>query len=202
MAKITEMSAQKRNKRRVNIYLDGEFALSLEAVTALSAGLRTGGETTREALLALKKDSDAEAAFARAADYISRRMRTEKELRTYLAGKDYPPEAADAAIAKLKEYGYVDDAGFVQTYMETYASRRGKKRLARDLGMRGADRRLIEEAVAGLGDQREAAVAAAEKYLRTRAFDARKLSAHLASMGFEWEDIEHAVRVCGGKEEE
>ncbi len=202
MGKITEMSVQKHNKSRVNIYIDGEFVGGLEAVTALGAGLRVGAEADGATVLALQAESDGEAAFVKATDYLSRRMRTERELRDYLTGKDFSESVIDGVIRKLKEYGYIDDEGFVEAYTETYSSRRGKKRIRMDLLRHGATPDLIEAAVNGIGDQREAAERAAEKYLRTRAYDRRKLASHLMSKGFEWDDIDHAVRVFGGKEEE
>ena len=53
-----------------------------------------------------------------------------------------------------------------------------------------------------MGDQREAASRAAEKYLRTHPYDYRKLCARLSSMGFEWEDVRAAVRGLGKETED
>lgn len=202
MGKITEISAQKKHKSRVNVYVDGEFAVGLEAITVLSAGLKTGNAADKATLERLQLESEGETAFRRAVEYLARRMRTEKELRDYLTGKDYAESVVDNTIEKLRAYGYVDDKEFTAAYVGNYADRRGKKRLRQDLARLGADAETISAALETVGDQRDAAVRAAEKYLRTRAFDAHKLTAHLASKGFEWDDVTAAVRACGGKEEE
>ncbi len=202
MGKITEISAQKNNKSRVNIYIDGEFAVALEAITALGAGLKVGSDADKKSLLRLQTESDGEAALKKATDYLSRRARTERELRDYLSGKGYSERVTDGVIGKLKNYGYVDDEGFVESYTETYSVTRGKQRIKRDLLRHGAQPELVEAAIGEIGDQREAAERAAEKYLRTRPFDGRKLAAHLLGKGFEWDDVNHAVRLFGGKEEE
>lgn len=194
VGKITEMSAQKRNKSRVNIFIDGEFACSLEAVTALECGLRAGVEIDPAKLAAVKEAGDGEAAFARAVARLSRRACTRKELERYLASKDFSPSVVTAALDKLAAYGYIDDAELADSYVAAYSDRRGKRRLKQDMSRRGLGDEDIERALSSVGDQRDAAYSAAEKYLRTRAFDARKLSAHLASKGFEWEDIAAVVR--------
>lgn len=200
MGIITEISAQKKHKNRVNVYVDGEFAVALEAITVLERRLKTGDETDKTSLERLQLESEGETAFRRAAGYLARRGRTEKELRDYLTGKDYAPSVVDSTLDKLRDYGYIDDKEFVDSYVAQYADRRGKKRLRQDLALLGADEAAIAEALAEVSDQREAATRAAERYLRTRAFDARKLSAHLASKGFEWDDISAVVRALGGKD--
>lgn len=202
MGIITEISAQKKHKTRVNIFVDGEFAVGLEAITALSHGLKVGDAADKAALEKLQLESEGETAFRRAADYLGRRMRTVREVENYLLGKDYLPGVVAATLEKLRGYGYLDDGEFAATYVENYADRRGKKRLRQDLMRLGADEKAMNAALENLGDQREAALRAAEKYLRSRAFDRRKLAAHLASKGFEWDDITAAVRACGGREEE
>ena len=110
--------------------------------------------------------------------------------------------AVSSAISKLKDYGYIDDGEFVRSYVEAKGGTRGKLRIKRDLALLGADERTVEEAVCSLGDQREAAARAAEKYLRSRPYDYRKLCAHLSSKGFEWEDIRAAVRGLGKETED
>lgn len=125
---------------------------------------------------------------------LSRRACTRKELERYLASKDFSPSVVTAALDKLAAYGYIDDAELADSYVAAYSDRRGKRRLKQDMSRRGLGDEDIERALSSVGDQRDAAYSAAEKYLRTRAFDARKLSAHLASKGFEWEDIAAVVR--------
>ena len=202
MGKITDISAQKKHKTRVNVYVDGEFAVGLEAITVLSRGLKIGDEADKATLEKLQLESEGETAFRRAVDHLGRRMRTEKELKTYLTEKDYADPVVENTIDKLREYGYIDDRDFAETYVANYADRRGKKRLRQDLMRLGADETAMTAALDGIGDQRAAATRAADKYLRSRPFDARKLSAHLASKGFEWDDITAVVRACGGKEDE
>lgn len=202
MGVITKIEAQKRARGRVNVYVDGEFAVALEAVTAKSEGLEVGTETTAETLARIAGESECESALRRAFGYVAKRMRTESEVEKYLRGKMYSDRAVSSAVSKLKGYGYIDDGEFVRSYVEAKGGTRGKLRIKRDLALLGADERMVEEAVCSLGDQREAAARAAEKYLRLRPYDYRKLCAHLSSKGFEWEDIRAAVRGLGKETED
>ena len=47
---ITAIEAQKRNKDKVNLYLDGEFACSLTAESVVRARLKIGQELSEEKL--------------------------------------------------------------------------------------------------------------------------------------------------------
>ena len=58
MATITALTAQKRNRDRVNIFLDGEFAFGL-AIEAAN-GLRTGQILSDTEIAALKDLDEAE----------------------------------------------------------------------------------------------------------------------------------------------
>lgn len=202
MGKVTDIRPQKRAKTRVNIYVDGEFAVALEALTAKSGGLEIGAEVTKERLDRLAAESEAESALRRAFAYIGRRMRTESETIRYLTDKGYGELVVRDTVDKLKSYGYIDDAEFVRSYVEAKSGTRGKLRIKRGLALLGADEKSAEEALSALGDQREAAERAAEKYLRTHPYDYRKLCAHLYAKGFDGDDIRAAARRFGKWEED
>jgi len=78
-------------------------------------------------------------------------MRTEAELRRLMRSRVEPGDrgegAISAAIARLKEYGYLDDAAFA----ETYARLRQENE---KLGSRGVRRKLAQKGVpAAIADQ-------------------------------------------------
>ena len=81
---ITAIEAQKRNKDKVNLYLDGEFACSLTAESVVRARLKIGQELSEERLREILATSETELAFKKALDYISRAMKTEKQVKDYL----------------------------------------------------------------------------------------------------------------------
>lgn len=91
---------------------------------------------------------------AAAIAYVSYKMRTEREIRTYLQ-KKYTrrfPDAAPAvepAIMRLKELGYIDDAAYADRWVTERMRNKPKGPLVllRELLVKGIDRDTAERAV-------------------------------------------------------
>ena len=86
MAKITRLKAQK-NKKRVNVYLDGQFAFGLDADNLLKAGLKVGQELTEKQVENLVFKNESQKLLDKACRFLSYRPRSEKEVRDYLKRK-------------------------------------------------------------------------------------------------------------------
>ena len=153
-----------------------------------------GKEYDEDELKEIVTESEKRSAFDKAAKYVSFRPRTEREIKKYLSDKEYPPEIADYAVAKLAEYGYVNDFRFCREYVRAYSVKAGVNKIRADLMRLGAKREAIDEALDEIENQSEAAYRAAQKWARTRkSFDVRKLKAHLYAKGFEPDDINSAA---------
>ena len=87
MGKITEVVPQKKNKNRVSVYIDGQFVLGLDALTALKNHVEPGAEIDEETLEKIQLESETGGAFDRAVKLVSYRPRTKAELKKFLAGK-------------------------------------------------------------------------------------------------------------------
>ncbi len=87
-----------------------------------------------------------ERALALAYRHLNRRDRTVKEMRDHLKRQGLSADAADAAIAKLMEEGYLDDARFARLFAEDKRGLEqwGDGRIQRALVERGIDRELVE----------------------------------------------------------
>lgn len=195
MATITDISVQVKNKSRVNVFLDGEFACGLDAFTVEKNRLRIGAQIEQNELIAIQRESEAQTAFEKCVDYINIRMRTEKEIEKYLADKGYLNEIKDGIIAKLKEYSLIDDARFCELFISSHRRSWGEKRLKIELKKHGVSAENIELALEEAEPQYEEALAAAEKYCRNKpAYDRYKLQTHLYSKGFTYDCISYAVR--------
>ena len=84
--------------------------------------------------------------------HLSRRDRTEAELRRHLAAKDIGEPEADAAIVEVVRMGYLDDARYARTFAEDRRNLDGwgAERIERRLLALGVDR---EHVAAALGDR-------------------------------------------------
>ena len=193
MGEITELSVQKKNKKRVNVHIDGEFVCGLDAFIAVSRGLKVGRELTDGELNEIQLASDAEAAFGKAAGYLAVRMRSKNEIIRYLQGKGYSNIVIRDVINKLEKYNYVNDGAFIGEYIKLAAKARSRRRIKADLIRMGIDEKTADESLDGLEGQADAAAKAAAKYLKSRPFDKNKLAAHLAGKGFDWDTIRGAV---------
>ena len=111
---------------------------------------------------------DAERAVELAYRALGRRERTVAELRRYLEGKRVEPDLIDAAVERLCEEGWLDDARYARRFTEDKRTleRWGGERIARDLRKRGVVPELIE---AALGDrERDEELRAAVEVLREK----------------------------------
>jgi len=80
---------------------------------------------------------------------ISVRALSSGEMRTRLRRRKAAPEVAEAVMAKLREYGYLDDSVFAGAYASARKENQlhGKQRVLRDLRLRQVPAALAEAAV-------------------------------------------------------
>lgn len=157
---VTRLVLQQKNHQRVNVYLDGVYAFALPDTEA--ARLKVGQHLDDDDISRLRHVDDEARAFDRAARLLASRPRSQAEIETHLRQAEFSPETIAAAIVRLQEQGYVDDAAFVQWWIDNRSrfNPRGQAALRHELLQKGIQRRLIDEALAPL-DAAEQALAAA-----------------------------------------
>ncbi len=188
MPVITAITPQKKDATRCNIELDGRFFCGMKLETVMQNRLKAGAEVTAEELSRMQLESEKQTALDKALTHISASMKTEKEVRAYLARKGYLEEVTDYAVSRMKEYGYLDDKEYARRYCESAGGKKGRRLLALELKKRGVSEEDSEEALSGLGDEEEGAKAALMKYLRGKPCDRATLSKafrHLLSKGYD-----------------
>jgi regulatory protein len=97
---------------------------------------------------------------------LGRQMRSEADLRRLMKTRVEPGERGDAmvaaALARLREHGYLDDAAFAETYarLRQQNEKLGERRVRQDLKQKGVDGELIAETLeARYGQTNEEALA-------------------------------------------
>lgn len=195
---ITALTTQKRNKERVNVYLDGRFAFGLAAVEA--ARLRVGQRLSDDDVIRLQRQDDIERAYERALNYLSYRPRSTWEVERNLRKKDVEGAVIDAVVARLGRAGLLDDREFARYWVDNRArfNPRGLRGLRHELRQRGIPREIIDETLASV-DEEAAARKALESGARrlSKAEPAefrRKLQGYLARRGFSYAVIKPLVR--------
>jgi regulatory protein len=97
---------------------------------------------------------------------LGRQMRTEADLKRLMMKRVEPGERGEAVIAtvvaRLHEYGYLDDAAFAETYarLRQENEKLGQRRVRQDLQQKGVNKELIAETLeARYGQTNEEALA-------------------------------------------
>ncbi len=195
--KITALKVQARNKTRVNVYLDGQFAFGLAKIEA--ARLRIGQELDEAAITRLQQADDVEQAYERALKLLASRPRSEAEVRRKLRDHEVPEAALEAVLARLRRAGLMDDQAFAHFWVENRATfrPRSKRALQAELTRKGVPRVTLNNALAATDDAESAYRVAAQRARRLRALPhpefRRKLGEFLARRGFDYETIEPVV---------
>jgi regulatory protein len=197
MAKITGLKLQKRNKDRVNVYLDGEFAFGLSRIVA--AWLRTGQELSEEKIAELKGSDHKEVALQRALNFLSYRPRSEQEVRQNLKKHDYDEQVIEEILARLRQGKLVDDEAFAELWVENRSEfrPRGSRMLQAELRRKGIPDRVISCTLEGLDETSLALKAARKKARRYQQLEwqefQKKLYGFLARRGFHYGTISEVV---------
>ena len=190
---ITSMSFQKRNRDRVNVYLDGAFAFGLAAIRA--AHLRVGQVLSDDDIVRLREQDDVERSYERALNFLSYRPRSEAEIRRNLRGKDVADEVIEDVVERLVRAGLVNDAEFARYWVDNRQEYRprGVRALRHELRQKGVSDAAISDALVNVNEEagaRRVAKVGARRYehLDASAFR-RKLGAYLARRGFSYATI-------------
>jgi len=122
MRKITALRIGRGRGKRVNIFLDGKFAFSLEAEVAAKEGLQVEEVLSDEQIEALARSDHFHRCLNAAIHYLSYRPRSESELRERLRQRGFDGDTQEAVITRLKEQGLVDDMAFAQFWKDNRES--------------------------------------------------------------------------------
>lgn len=203
MQKITDIQPQKRNKSRVNVYVDGEYVLALELLTVMKLGLKIGTEVTETQLAEAALDTEQSVALERAMNYIARGRKTSFQLRKYLTDKEYAPAVVNYVMDKMKYYGYIDDKAYAQAYVEQNSQSKGARRVKQELIQRGIKLSEAEEVSEQERDfSLDNATRLAERYMRGKDCDIKtmvKLQRYLVSRGYDFDIVNSVVRAYKDK---
>ncbi|MBY0754927.1 recombination regulator RecX [Clostridium sardiniense] len=145
MSKITKIEAGKRNKDRANIYIDDEYAFSVNMEIVYKFGLREKEEVDREKLLQISILENLSKCKETALRTVERSYKTEKEIRDKLLLKEFDEETIEKTVEFLKEYGFIDDSKFVRMFVKDRIKNQGKNKIKYALLQKGINKYLIDE---------------------------------------------------------
>ncbi len=195
---ITDLKPQKRNKDRINVYLDGNYSFGLSRDLAVT--LRRGMFLSDQEITHLQKEDEFNKAYNRVAKFIDYRPRSKEEVRRRMKRYDVEPDIIERVLEKLVAVDLIDDVEFAQFWVENRETFRPRSRrmLRHELGQKGLPDKIIAQALEQV-DEKEGARHLALKHgrhlslLDWPAFR-QKLTGYLARRGYSYEITREAVK--------
>ncbi len=195
---ITAMRFQKRDKERVNLFLDSEYAFPLSAVDA--AQLRIGQQLSAQEIEELKAVDLRSRGYNKALRFLAVRPRSQAEVQRNLQayrprdGRRLSATQIEWIIAKLQDRQYLNDREFARYWVEQRNQFRpvAPRALQYELRQKGVNESVAQDIIDELSDAASACEAAARSrlYRWQRETDVnqfrRKLGAFLQRRGFNW----------------
>lgn len=196
---ITAIKAQKRNRQRVSIYLDGEYAFGLSRFVA--GWLEPGRKLTQAEIEKLQQEDTYEIAFQKALQFINHRPRSIGETRRRLTEKGFEEKVIESTIERLVEKKLLDDLEFSRQWIENRNTfrPRSNRLLAYELRLKSVSDDLIAKALENFGgDQTELAYQAGIKKAKQCQHENRldfqkKVGGFLSRRGFHYGIVKPTV---------
>ncbi len=191
--RITAIEAQKKNRERVNVFIDGQFAFGLALIDA--AGLRVGQHLSDQEIKALQAADEQTQAYEFALDFLAYRPRSQAEVARRLRDKGFLESTIESVLRRLAQAGLLDDAEFARYWIENREQfrPRGTRALRYELREKGVAEDVIAELLQQVDPLESAYRAVAARLPRWRQLDPprfrRKLANFLQQRGFSYEVI-------------
>jgi len=147
--RISRIESQKKNQKRISVFLDGEFAFGLDQETFFRFGLKKGDILNKKKLNQIL-DSEKKIKVKNAAlNFLSYRARSEKEIKDRLKRKGYSRKLIDEVISDLKRLNFLNDYQFALNWIKDRLDHkpRGEKLLRAELLKLGIKEEFIEKSL-------------------------------------------------------
>lgn len=196
---VSNITVQEKDKNRCNVFVDNEYAFSLSVEIVMKYHLKKGAEIGENELNLIKEEDEFAFSLKRAINYISKSLKTKKEVKTYLKGKGFNDKAINYSIDKLVSYGYIDDYNYAKQYLENCKKTQGDKLSDYKLMLKGISKEIIAKVREEVDNNSfENARLLAEKKLKNKEKSKEnilKTYRYLVGRGFSYEEAEYAVAI-------
>ena len=199
--KVTDVTVQKNNKHRVSVFVDNEYAFSLDETDAVAFKIKPGRELSQSELERCRMESCFTKALAKAFDMLSRKPYSRKELSEKLSKSGYDEAIVFEVAEELESLGYINDADYAALFLEHCLSKMwGKKKIRFEMKQKGLADEIIAEAIGSLDDENTEEEMTDMILARYRGEDMTdmktkaRITRYFASRGFDFAIIDKAIR--------
>ncbi|MEW9095015.1 MAG: recombination regulator RecX [Clostridiaceae bacterium] len=199
---VTKIEVGKRNKNRVNVYLDDEFSFACSAEIIYRFNIKAGENINLQNLEEIVEEDNYIKCKSDSLRFLGKTYKTQKQIYDKLLGKGYDTKTIDRVINFLKEYNFIDDDKYAQMYIKEKIVKEGVNKIKFSLISKGIKEEIINEKINEVDSecQEEAILKLAEKkynQLMKTENDKRiiykKIGDYLFRKGYSWDIIKVAL---------
>ncbi len=192
---ITKIEVQKRNKNRVNVFLNEEFAFSCSAELIYYHNLKKNQKINTDLFEEIIGEDNYLKAKNSALRVIEKSYKTEREMFEKLVGLGYDEKISARVMKFLKEYSFVDDNRYADMFIKGKSLLWGKSKIKYMLLKKGISEEIVENGLMEITGDMEviSATKLAQKRYNTIIKSEsniykiyKKLGDYLASRGYEY----------------
>ena len=200
---MTVSKIEPLSKSRYKVFIEGQFAFTLYKGELSRYHIAEDNRIDEEVYDILRK-LVIKRAKLRAMHLLSDMGRTESQLRTKLKQGGYPDEAVEEAIRYVKSFGYINDAEYVRSFIDSRKEKKSKKEIYAALKQKGVDSDIIEQVFEEMDYGEEDSRQAIKALMRKRNYnpetadakEKQKMMGYLMRKGFSYQDIRNVLQVC------
>lgn len=187
------------DKRKCKVFLEEGFAFVLYRGELEQYGIREGEELEEETYRRILTETLMGRAKERSLYLLGACAKTESWMRRKLSQAGYPAEAVDYALDFLKEYRYIDDKAYAESFIRSAGRAKSRRQIIFDLQQKGVSKELITAALEEYPmDEEEGARALVIKRMKGKTGISRqekgRLAGYLGRKGYSFDVINRVLR--------
>ncbi|KYH35581.1 regulatory protein RecX [Clostridium tepidiprofundi DSM 19306] len=208
---ITKVEIQKKNKDRVNIFVDDEFAFACSAELVYKYSLFKNKHIDFEYISDVINEDNYIKAKNRALRILEKCIKTEKEVKERLIKLGYSDDTAERVLKFLKEYDFINDKKYAKMFIKEKILKEGRNKIRFELLKKGVPEEIIQNEIDLIEceEEKNSAFELAEKrYKVLKKLETndskiyKKLFNYLVRRGYEYNDIKNILKDILKEDEE
>jgi regulatory protein len=166
---ITKIEVQKKNKDRVNIYMNEEFAFACGAELIYIHNITRGRSMEKEELLDIINEDNYIKGKSYALHFLERSFKSQKQVSDKLLAKELDVKTINRVLEFLKQYDFIDDKRYVELFIKEKIRSSGKNKIKFSLLKKGLPEEFIKDELNKITDEQQLEIALnlAEKKIKT-----------------------------------
>lgn len=204
---ITEISLQKNNPQKYNIFIDGAYGFSADVEDVVKYAIKIDMKLDQQQLESYIDLCEFTKAFKQSLNMIQMKDHTKHEVEVKLKKKGFSDNTIERIIIKLLDLGFLNDSKYLEKYCKDsiHIKKHGLKKIEYDLKKKGlADHEINLEQEELEAMYQYAFELATKKYkqLIGKQDIKGKIFRYLVSKGYDYDIIKKITnKVCNNNEE-